>query len=71
MFFGFKKFWNNTKIFPKENQRIVFITIDGDIYTGNYENKKIEMCEFLGMPFYSWEDVIAWKDITDFKNKIK
>lgn len=61
--------WNSNKRFPQDNQKIVFLTSDKDVYSGVFEinNKQVTMYEFLGMPFYDWQDVVCWIDLEDFQ----
>lgn len=70
------KWYSAKKVYPEENQRIVVIDVDGDVYTGNFtfnvkENQRIvSMAEFIGMPFLMWSEIKYWAKITEFR-KVK
>lgn len=70
------KWYSAKKVLPEENQRIVVIDVDGDVYTGNYafnfKNNEgiVSMAEFMGMPFLMWSEIKYWAKITEFR-KVK
>ena len=69
MFNWFKKksnvstvYWNSTSVYPGNNEEIVVVTIDGDVYSGTFDKKQniLIMYEFLGYPLIEWEYVKRW-----------
>ena len=63
--------WNNNNVLPKENSRIVVINIYGDVFTGYYIIEKgkhiFSMYEFMGLPFFNWNEIKFWAYAEEFK----
>ena len=78
MFNWFKKknnvstiYWNSTSIYPENNEEIVIVTIDGDVYSGTFDKKQnaLTMYEFLGYPQIEWDYVKHWTKKSIFIEK--
>lgn len=53
--------WHNINELPDNNEEIIIITPEDNIYSGIYENNRVTLYEFIGMPFFSWNhDIKLW-----------
>ena len=71
--FGFQKKlkWHSNNEFPNNNEDVIIITPENDVYSGVYENNRVTLYEFMGMPFFSWKhDVKLWITKKEFMTKI-
>jgi hypothetical protein len=72
MFWFEKKLkWHSNNEFPDNNENIIIITPENDVYSGVYENNRVTLHEFIGMPFFSWKhDVKLWITKKEFMKTI-
>lgn len=53
--------WHNINKLPDNNEEIIIITPEDNIYSGIYENNRVTLYEFIGVPFFDWKhDVKLW-----------
>lgn len=65
--FNIKNKWFTTDKQPDINEKIIIITLENDVYSGIYENNKVTIPEFIGMPFFSWKhDIKFWTTKKEF-----
>lgn len=72
--FGFNKKikWFTIDKKPENDETIIIITPENDVYSGVYENNKVTLNEFIGMPFFYWkQDVKLWTTKKEFFKHIK
>lgn len=72
--FGFNKKtqWYKVDKLPQEKEEIIIITPENDVYTGMYENYRVTLYEFMGMPYFTWKlDVKFWTTKKEFFKQIK